>query len=379
MTEPTPRTIDDLAALVSPLRRRMSAAIVRAIATSVGPLPAEPQRLVGKLAGLSQLTVSEIRSVGKRSQQLAKDFAATEEDPAARKQVIFEHLVETVPNERLRKGDMKAIERWLDLEALTERELMRTNKLLERQLCLLEMMASLPRREEVDLPPQLANTLWSLARPGQRELVREHALLAIEAWLRTGRSSVQRLRDRERLKELERICLDAEQHPFTQVAALKALAAADGELGADVCRRRIEQPKDTPDDFIVRGYAVGIWGRIPEPRPTPEDLCEARYDQSEHVRQHLMRALGRYPKGQGYSVLVRTISDEQAGRVIGEGLHTLAEHAEKDEKAKDWLETALVERLRTLRVSIDTGNAVIGIRIRMPRVARGARTRAMIR
>lgn len=337
----------------------MSAVVVRSIATTVGPLPLPPQNLLGKLGRLMRVTIAEVQSVHKRNQQLAKDFAATDGDEAARRRVVLEHLVETVPDPKRRRGDMKSLDRWLDLEALSERELMRINRLLERQATLLDMVAHMAPIPELQLPPNLADRLWKLAGTGQRELVREHALIAIRCWLETGRASVQRLRDRGRLRELERICMDGEQHPFTQIEGLRTMAAADGMLGSDVCRKRVEQPMDLPDDFIVRGYALGIWGRIPDPRPTTDELAEARYDNSEHVRQHMMRALARYPAGEGYPVVVRLMGEEQSGRVVAEGLHALAGHAEDDEKARDWLETALVDTLRrdtateALRAALD--------------------------
>lgn len=369
--------IADLTVLVTPLRRRVCK---RELAELLRMLPRAPLTRAEVLDAVTkalETTLAEFERIAQREKQIAKDFADTDGDKARRIEVMKGYLLETEPDSRKRRGDLKALDRFLDMEAIGERELSRFNRLVQRVLLVMDMLASVGATHAAPpLPDQLIQYVWYFIQPGQRELVREHALKAMAAWLAAKHSCSQKLCPPERVSEIEAFCFDREQHPYTQIAALEAMIAADGRLGAEACQKRLFA-HEPGDDFIVRAFALKYWSERATPRPGPDEIARAKDDPSEHVRQRMMVALARIENNGGLSKLVELVAVDKSPRVASEGIRGLAARALADPTNQTLLEATLTQTLGRPTPPI-TLRAVLDVILEWVEAGRPLESRAVI-
>ena len=207
---------------------------------------------------------------------------------AAQRRVAAAHLRRTAVRRELR-GDLRALHRNLDHEALRERaERRRHQQGLQLDLCLAVLAhhlgeAGRPVVEAVPIVPLLVE----LAGSGDPAVPRLAALSALRAIAACERSAVSAEQARAALAATR------EAAPDQQVVALMLLLEVVPAEGEQAMQQRLVERSGPRDDFLVRAACVRAAAeRLPRDRAKAL-LHGSRGDPSEHVRMTLARVLGR--------------------------------------------------------------------------------------
>ena len=207
---------------------------------------------------------------------------------AAQRKVAAIHLRQTAARRELR-GDLRALRRHLDHEALRERAQRRRHQQgLQLELCLVVLARHLGETgravsEATTIVPLLAEMVLS----GDSAVPRLSALSALRAIAARDRSAVTT--DQARTA----VAAARESAPDLQVEAVLLLLEVNPEEGERVLQQRLTERPGPADDFLVRAACVrAVAERVPRDRADTL-LRVSRSDPSEHVRMTLARELGR--------------------------------------------------------------------------------------
>ncbi|QSQ23833.1 hypothetical protein JY651_02280 [Pyxidicoccus parkwayensis] len=256
-----------------------------------------------------QSLVSEVAVVEAESDALTRRYnEATDED--ARRQVLVEHITRTVKDRKERREDLRALNRWMGLDALRERLERKRHLLLQEEETALRCLAGvLGRLDDVTRTTHaaaltlLASELLERAVSAPRAQNRLAALECFHALARREPASVAALP--EAGPTLSSLVGQEDTSPFFQAEALRALLVTDPLAGLALLRQRLRGPYPSAKDFLFRRQALELaTPLLPTEHLLPLLAEVASHDPSEFVRmglcvlvatrmdgQHLLRQL----------------------------------------------------------------------------------------
>ncbi len=231
--------------------------------------------------------------------------------PAERKQLLTEYLREVVTSRAQLRQDLRALDRYLNYDALRERHYLdREARLLFVELSLLalgravEWACAEDSGESRVLVIELVSDVRldaflgeALSRPERWQ----NQLASVEALARLGaalaRERLSDLADPTALKAAMQLSGDSSAHPWVQCgAAAVILAISSDEAGSLLMGRLLSPRLGEPTDFVVRRLIVDLVARTRRQADGLGILLSllAHRDPSEHVRIGLCEALPVY-------------------------------------------------------------------------------------
>ncbi|MCB9760731.1 MAG: hypothetical protein H6739_12890 [Alphaproteobacteria bacterium] len=272
-----------LAGLCDPLTARVRVPELEALAQGLDP--GDPATALTRVLDRVRADLGARAQVHARAEGLRR--ATLDRSPSQVRQALERHLRMTVPRRRDRAADLRALDRWLDLDALLERDAARAESLgarievalgltpgLVRAACPQGPAAEAAARALIEATG-LDTTLLDRVAEEPRAVTRRAALKALAAlapWLGPdGRSA------------LGRVASDPGEDPWARRAAVGGLQ--EGSLVG------LLHPTDAPDDALVRARAVEVMLQCN--MTSIERLLCARQDPSELVRFTLAEGLCR--------------------------------------------------------------------------------------
>ncbi|MCA9580616.1 MAG: HEAT repeat domain-containing protein, partial [Myxococcales bacterium] len=280
--------------------------------------------------GLRQ-AIRDLAVIRDRERRLTSDLAACDA-PADTRLVLRAHIFETVLDPFRRREDLRALDRWLDGEALLDRELERASGATQRaRLCLDIMTRAFADVQTERLASWVEEThmvpyLMDLAEGAQRAPIREEALLALEALLRAA-PNVRSLGDKTRVRAW---ALDRNEPVWVQVAALRALSAWDTGMASGAVLDRFLRRAEG-DDFLVRRNALRVASDHLRSSMSVPELALAGDDPSDHVRQGLADALLAIGTDEAWRFLSEMVQDDPEPRVRGWALRAMTQAVASDD------------------------------------------------
>lgn len=347
---------------IHPLDKRLRGAAtervaIRALSLFDGAL-GDTVQLVGAL-------VRSLSSMGDAIRAEEETLAAlvasvqTARTSKAQRRVLKDFLERHATSKKDLAEDLRALDRWLDLESISERFTARIADLVD----------------EVDVAAQCL-ARFAEESSGARRVASEATTIAtLRAHAAEDRKSPQRT---AALKALARIvALADEEHRLTlvglslyadlerwaagtmaprwvQIAAMRALTLVDGERGRKALVASLEARRGK-DRMVVRANALKI-ATTTEVRARGELFAMAADDPSEHVRQELARCLAATKTRDALASLVALVRDDASERVAGVALRELSrlavDHRPARASLKRALRIALTDATRALRVKV---------------------------
>lgn len=303
-----------LATHVAPLQSRIRGAVLDDLARElvVRDLePGAPERLVSYVLRTKQIAEDKLAAAAAVEVRWDHFTRRYFRQPDGRRQALEDYLTQTVADERMRRADIAALDRFLDYDALHERYLIERHHLLvaveiavgfvgSAGVAALQNAAARGRTQlarEMFEAGGLEMFLHQLLESGARWQIRRAALDALAGFVVDARA-----RDREVLGIMRqrhlgvavRIATDTTTSPFVQTSALRLVMALQPALGFDVMAQRLRAPGDGPRDFLVRRACVDMLVADPEARGIALlQQLHATHDPSEHVRQGLAEAFAK--------------------------------------------------------------------------------------
>ncbi len=214
--------------------------------------------------------------------------------------VLTAHIEETVEDRRERRKDLRALGRWMGLDALRERFEKRRHALRVQEETALRCIAGLLRipsgnaeadAELTSLGPALLNRAVGSPRP-QNQLA---ALEALRELLARVPATLSTLPDMG--VALTGLVGNPEAGPFLQAEALRVLLAISPTAARLLLRRRLEGPYPSRRDFLFRRAALEhAASLLPSDELLPLLTEVARTDPSEWVRLGLCELLVQRPE-----------------------------------------------------------------------------------
>jgi poly-gamma-glutamate synthase PgsB/CapB len=366
IAEATGRVFERLAAASSQLdarlRHRALGAVAERVVAEVGVAAPSPAVLIGALARAVDATASDIERQERVIAALAIDVQAAV-GPAERREVLARFLRATVGDRVLLAGDMRALERWLDFEAIQERLVGAIADRLDEIEVSYRAMPALAA--EVEEGTELARVLADAAvlPAAMRHAARARAAPIRVAALGGVAGLVALLPAAQRLGAIgvtgARQAADWARSPTTprwaRVACLEIVANVFGAQALEILAAEVER-RDGParDAMILRRHALRLVGELPcAPERRLQVARLAATDPSEHVRQELARVLGRLPLPEAVEALGRLTREDGSARVRGVALQVLAARAQTDPDAARQADRVLTSRLADASDSLD--------------------------
>lgn len=214
------------------------------------------------------------------------------DNPVARREVLARHLRTTVEDASVRRADLAALDRDLDLDAVLEREA----AIVEQQGARIEVALEL-----------LARGGHS---PGAREVLRE--LLAAERRPATRRAAARALAlnvpawDQRSLGVLRALVTDPHEDVWVRRRALDTCEHLPEDMRRDWLHAALDQ-RAVPDDALVRARAAELIARH-----CPVLFNEVARDPAEVVRAALIDGLRARGDTMGFGRLRAMMADEGA-------------------------------------------------------------------
>ena len=290
-----------LAGVLPPLEARAGGARIGRVAEAMRAAspdldPRSRPQLVAALAGAAGDLDRRAREERQRFDEFRDGYLAAG-GAAAQRRVAAAHLRDTVSDRRRLRGDLRALRRHLDLEALTERHRRRLHELGRLvALCLTAL-----RGAEALADDALPALLLALVDRRDGASPRTEAFEALCDLAERGGGPDPALTER-----IAAAAADPREELAIQRAATRLLLRTDPGLGLEIVERRLGDPGPAArDDFLYRAAAVRLLlaeGPADRAVELAGDLVRRR-DPSEHVRACLARSLGRVDAPRGEELL----------------------------------------------------------------------------
>lgn len=338
---------------VSPLHRQVRGAVIARLATELtGREPDTdrgPEQLVTLVLRMKQIAEDQLLEQRRLDQQWAelsrRYYRRT--DDAGRRQVLADHLTETVADPVARRADLAALDRFLDHEALRERHLIARHEVLvalEIAVAFLggagpaALEAAAPRgRErlvrEMFEAGQLTHFLHQIAETGVRWQLRRAALDGLHGFAVAARAApdARATLHAAHLGLAMRCATEPLAHPWVQGAALRLVLELADDLGLDLIAKRLFEPPAARSpgarrDFLVRRQCVELLASGDHRALDLLRRLHALRDPSEHVRQGLAEAFARLAAFAELGALVDA-DREPSARVRGAAIRAACRHA----------------------------------------------------
>lgn len=326
-----PRTPDPLALWIAGLLPPVTAlvhdgVIERTVATLRelhGNLPRgegwrpEPLQVLSVMEGLADICFD----LHRRSQEERRRFASFSSAyfrvrrPDARRQVAEEHLRATVEDRRRLRGDLRALRRHLDHDALAERHARKMHEFGQRMDLALRVIRRATRGlEAAGFQPDggdhalerfvadflgLGPFLLGLIHEREAATPRVAAFATLCFVVRRALAGDRPLElDPRSLREIVGAAQDPDSEIAVQRDASRVMLMVNPAEGMAIVERRLLRATlpGPPDDFLYRAAAVRL---VPRHFPRERALAALRAliereDPSEHVRMTAVRALGTF-------------------------------------------------------------------------------------
>ncbi|HEU4582984.1 MAG TPA: capsule biosynthesis protein CapB [Polyangiaceae bacterium] len=349
------RLATDLSAHLSPLDLRLRQRALRVVAEAVvldtHHDHEREEALFSALTRVAQRCLAEVERIEGESAALLVSYQKALDERERRELLVRTLTASGRPAAELRK-DLKAIDRWLDVEALRERwSMMISDHVDEVLVCHAVLRGKLAGAGD---PQPLLRTaretglvelVLRQAEPGGKPVIRTAAL-------RTLLAAVRALEPERRSQWLGVPALRAllgwargqRSSRWTQVTALELCAACQPEPALAALLSELLASRLEDDGMVIRAAAVRCLGALSEPlRAAP--LRTVFADPSEHVRQELARVCGPSPGGRARRALVRLAMRDTSPRVRGVALRELTRRSGWDAASANLARQALVRCL----------------------------------
>ena len=406
-----------MAGLMPPLaaraKHRMLENTAEAMRLSQPDLPDEPDwqpdhRDVLWLLEILANTAAELRRQATEGDRQFREFTShyyRVEGIEARVRVAEDFLRSTVEEGRRLRGDLRALHRYLDHEALQERHQRRMNDLGQQvELCLQLIERAVERLESEGFEPDggddalnryvvdflgLIPFLLELAGESTRWTTRVAAFKTLCFIVQRALGSERQVQiDPRTLRQIVVAGQSQGENLHIQRDATRLMLLVDLDAGMEIVERRLlrNELPGPKDDFLYRASALRLVTEL-----FPQDRAIAtlrgvvgRQDPSEHVRMTLARTLGNHdhpetdelllalgPGGEAEdpSPRVRAAASEAWSQVFHRALETLtrdpqeANAAERADRALDALEDALRSERDPLAKRVAVDEAIDGVRL----------------
>lgn len=231
----------------------------------------------------------EVAELIEESTRFARAWSEAK-DEAEQREVLLQHIRDTVPVRSEQRKDLKALKRWLSFDALRERQEARRQRLLVQEEMAFRAVAGLVAsgstedraRLEAELPAS-ATQLLDRALQSPRLQNQLAALEALAKVLQTWPAALARTP--EAAIRLGALVDRDDTSPWVQAAALEALLAGDHAAGIVALRQRIRTPQKSGRDFLFRRQAFENAAAQLSAKELLLLLTEAAHsDPSEYVR-----------------------------------------------------------------------------------------------
>lgn len=310
------------------LRRESILRVAERVVIQSGTSVDSPVPMVTSLVRVALDLVKQAESLDVELRELRTRYERAPTDKRRAVLVDYLNLSPSSPVERTR--DIAAVDQWLDLNALADRFAVRTADLLDDATVSLRaaqgMLRANPDARLPD-PGAFSRTLATFSLTTRFDSLREEALHTITA-LALGLPSTERLMrlGADVLRAVTRI---TEGHIACDVwsvrAAMTTLVTITPHHGIASIRKWLV-PRDTTDDMIRRARAAALLGDLSAPREELGEIAEKlREDESEHVRQQLVRSLSRLQTDAADDMLQALSLDDPSEKVRGLALLQLAD------------------------------------------------------
>ncbi|MEJ7602904.1 MAG: HEAT repeat domain-containing protein [Kofleriaceae bacterium] len=280
--------------------------LARELTAQQGP---EPERsevdhlvsLVVRIKQIAERAERDLEDVETRWQAMGRRYFAVSE-PADRRRVLADYLVESVPDPRQRAADLAALDRALDHDALRERHAI----VRHRYLVVIELAVTFMGRATAsvlvpDASKQLRHLLdaagiqdylHEMAETGSRWQIRHTAFDGLVRISTVDRANAARL-ESSNLGNAMRSATNLDEHAWVQGEALHLVLVLSYSLGLDLVARRLFERGQQREDFLVRRQAIDLLVLDDDQVLAILRRAIAEPDPSEHVRQGVAEALAR--------------------------------------------------------------------------------------
>jgi poly-gamma-glutamate synthase PgsB/CapB len=298
-----------------------------------------------------QALVAEVAGVEAEAAALTRRYNEAP-DEAARRQVLVDHLTETVKDRKERREDLRALDRWMGLDALRERLERKRHRLLVEEETALRCLAGVLRRldEETRVThapvlASLAGELLGRAVDAPRAQNRLAALECFHELVRREPAAAAGLLEAGVV--LSGLVGQEDASPFFQAEALRALLVTDVLAGLALLRQRLRGPYPSAKDFLFRRQALELAAPLlPAEHLLPLLAEVASHDPSEFVRMGLCGMLATRPEGQP---LLRQLAGldgaTQSPRVRAAAVLAAVEAARQESRVRDTARALLADVL----------------------------------
>jgi poly-gamma-glutamate synthase PgsB/CapB len=332
----------ELAAQLKPLDALLRKPAIRKIAAALTSdsehdQPTLEHRCVS-LIRISESCLSEALRIEAESSNLLIGYQQAL-DETERQEILRKCLFNFPNSHKSRERDLKAVNRWLDAEAIRERYSTLASQCIDEVLVCHDCVGHILRHAQQGsvlsrniLRTGIVATILAQANESQRSVIRRSALSILEALTRlvdpNFRSHVLGVKS---IQQVIRWARGDGATRWVQAAALSLLALiTDNERLTNVLEHILTHQFEN-DSMVVRAACIRL---LPTLNTTERERITARamIDPSEHVRQELARTLVNLPNFRCARVLCRLILQDRIPRVRGVALSVLVQRASHDSR-----------------------------------------------
>ncbi len=272
-------------------------------------------------------TLTTLQDLRRRYNEFAKRIgrAATLNE---RERQVLEFSRDLGADRKTLRGDKRALSRYFDGEAVTDRFKRRCGE-AERMLCFaldrLAVIGEIAINKELNRAKkkdawerlgieELLQQFWTYDGDARVRVAAFRCLSRLLSALPEGEK--QGCVAQTTLQFIYRSAMHQRQSVWLQCAALSLLENVSGDSLFRVLRQRLHNPGDQADDIFVRKHAAIMAarnvGRLPSLITTIEQVLQ---DPSPYVRQGLARSLGKYPHVDSVAILCPLVHDDKCHQV----------------------------------------------------------------
>jgi gamma-polyglutamate synthase len=332
----------ELAAQLKPLDALLRKPAIRSVAAALASnaeldQPSLEHRCVS-LIRISESCLSEALRIEAESSNLLISYQQAL-DESERQEILRKHLITFVNSHKSREGDLKAIYRWLDAEALRERYSTLVSQCIDEVLVCHDCVSHILRHTQQGsilsrnvLRAGIVATILLQADESQRTVIRRSALSVLVALTSLVEPNYRSLAlGVKSIQQVTRWARGDGATRWVQTAALSLLAlVTDNERLTNIIEQILTSQFDN-DSMVVRAACVRLLPTLNNEERT-RVLARAMMDPSEHVRQELARALGTLVNFGSVRALCRLILRDQTPRVRGVALSVLVRRASHESR-----------------------------------------------
>lgn len=346
------RLFSQLSELDSRARKGTVVKLANRVQATFAGTPSSTGALVMELVSAADGAQGEIVRLDLRRAQLMVEHRNAE-TPRAAKSVLQKAIQRHATSRKDYNRDVKALERYLDHEAVQERMAIAISEQVDIvEVCyrcatgLVKPLAGTPELLDAFGSGRAVSIAFSHAKDGRRDSIRQPALKFLTALI-GGLPARERLRNfgSTRLGHTQQWALGTDARKFVQVAALELLCYVAPTRAANPLKSVLENHEGY-DGPIIRRNAIRLCAELPLGEEDFASLTRIpETDPSEHARQELAQTLAASAFPDSLERLSNMCSNDTSPRVRGVALRALTTRALADRNALTACETAVSDAL----------------------------------